>query len=263
VAETADVALGDVRSPDTLGDAVRGADAIVSAMTGFGPGAHGPKAIDYQGNLNLIRAAEADGVRRFVLVSMHGAAADHTMELVRMKHRAEQALRVSRLDWVILRPNVLMELWARIVGTPIVTKGKATVFGRGDNPINFNSAKDVARFIELALSQSELSRSVLEVGGPENVTLNQLVERVQQVTGRKAVARHVPLAMMRLSYLMMRPFKPDVAGMIQAGIAFDTVEMSFDASQLRRRFPRVELTKIDDVLVRQFATASSSAATAS
>jgi uncharacterized protein YbjT (DUF2867 family) len=263
LAETADVTLGDVRSPDTLGDAVRGADAIVSAMTGFGPGAHGPKAIDYQGNLNLIRAAEAAGVRRFVLVSMHGAAADHPMELVRMKHRAEQALRVSRLDWVILRPNVLMELWARIVGTPIVTKGKATVFGHGDNPINFNSAKDVARFIELALSESELSRSVVEVGGPENVTLNQLVERVQQVTGRKAVARHVPLAMMRLSYLMMRPFKPDVAGMIQAGIAFDTVEMSFDASQLRRRFPQVELTKIDDVLVRQFATASSSAATAS
>ncbi len=263
LAETADVTLGDVRSPDTLGNAVRGADAIVSAMTGFAPGAHGPKAIDYQGNLNLIRAAEAAGVRRFVLVSMHGAAADHPMELGRMKHRAEQALRVSRLDWVILRPNVLMELWARIVGTPIVTKGKATVFGRGDNPINFNSAKDVARFIELALSESELSRSVLEVGGPENVTLNQLVERVQQVTGRRAVARHVPLAMMRLSYLMMRPFKPDVAGMIQAGIAFDTVEMSFDASQLRRRFPQVELTKIDDVLVRQFATASSSAATAS
>jgi NADPH:quinone reductase-like Zn-dependent oxidoreductase len=51
LAETADVTLGDVRSPDTLGDAVRGADAVVSAMTGFGPGAHGPKAIDYQGNL--------------------------------------------------------------------------------------------------------------------------------------------------------------------------------------------------------------------
>ena len=254
--EAPQFAKGDARSPHTLEAALKGVDAVVSAMTGFGPGAPGPRAVDYEGNLNLIRAAEAAGVRRFVLVSIHGATADHAMELWRMKHRAEEALRASRLDWVIVRPNAFMELWAEIVGGPIFKDGKATVFGRGDNPINFNSAKDVARFIDVALFDPGLSRTILSVGGPENLTLNQLVGQIEQAAGRKAAVKHVPVPMMRLMSLVMRPLKPDVAAMIQGGIAFDTVDMAFDASDLRRRFPQIELTSLADVLGRHQAANS-------
>src|SRR5207245_10107064 len=112
----------------------------------------------------------------------------------------------------ILVPNVLMEVWAGIVGGPIASKGKATVFGRGDNPINFNSAKDVARFIELALFDPGLSRTTLTVGGPENMTFNELVGQIERAAGRKAVVKHVPVPMMRLLSMVMRPFKPDLAG---------------------------------------------------
>jgi uncharacterized protein YbjT (DUF2867 family) len=257
--ETLQFAQGDARNPQGLGAALEGIDAVVSAMTGFGPGAPGPRAVDYEGNVNLIRAAEAAGVRRFVLVSMHGAAADHPMELARMKYRAEEALRASRLDWVIVRPNAFMELWAEIAGGPIIKEGKATVFGRGDNPINFNSAKDVARFIELGLFDPGLSRTILAVGGPENLTFNQLVGQIQLAAGRNAVVKHVPVPMMRLLSLVMRPFKPDLAGMIGAGIAFDTIDMTFDASDLRRRFPQIELTRMADVLGRQVAATSAPA----
>src|SRR5260370_27872621 len=142
-------------------------------MTGFGPGAPGPRGVDYEGNLNLIRAAEAAGVRRVVCVSIHGATADHAIELWRMKHRAEEALQAGNLDWVIVRPNAFMELWAEIVGEPIFETGKAPVFGRGDNPINFNSPVDVARFLELALSRPPLGRTLLSHAGPVNLTLTQ------------------------------------------------------------------------------------------
>jgi uncharacterized protein YbjT (DUF2867 family) len=249
--ETPQFAKGDARSPNTLEAALKGVDAVVSAMTGFGPGAPGPRAVDYEGNLNLIRAAETAGVRRVVLVSIHGTTADHAMELWRMKHRAEEALQASGLDWVIVRPNAFMELWAELVGGPIFKNGKATVFGRGDNPINFNSAVDVARFVELALFDPGLSRTILSVGGPENLTLNELVGQIERAAGRKAAVKHVPVPMMRLMSLVMRPLKPDVAAMIQGGIAFDTVDMTFDASDLRRRFPQIELTRMADVLARQ------------
>jgi NADH dehydrogenase len=254
--EAPEVVVGDVRNHQTLAAALDGVDAVVSAMTGFGPGAQGPRAVDYEGNLNLISAAEAAGVRRFVLVSMYGAAADHPTELARMKYRAEEALQASQLEWVIVRPNAFMELWADIAGGPIIKEGKATVFGRGDNPINFNSVKDVALFIELALIDPGLSRTILTVGGPENLTFNQLVGEIEHVAGRKAVVRHVPLAMMRLLSLVVRPFKPDLAGMIGAGIAFDTVDMTTDTADLRRRFPQIELTRLADVLGRQRAGSS-------
>jgi NADH dehydrogenase len=255
----AEFVAGDVRNPQTLAAAMQGIDSVVSAMTGFGPGGAGPRVVDYLGNVNLIRAAEAAGVRRFVMVSMYGAAADHPMELARMKFRAEGVLRASRLEWVIVRPNAFMELWAEITGGPIVKEGKATVFGRGENPINFNSAKDVARFIELALFDDGLSQTILDVGGPENLTFNQLVRQIERAAGKNAAVKHVPLPMMRLLSLVMRPIKPDLAGMIAAGIAFDTADMSFDASELRSRFPEVELTPMADVLIRQVAATSAAA----
>src|SRR4029077_5634305 len=129
----------------------------------------------------------------------------------------------------------------------------ATVFGRGDNPVNFNSVTDVARIVELALYDPGLSRTILSVGGPENMTINELVCQVERAAGRKAVVRHVPLPMMRLLSLVMRPIKPDLAGMIRAGGAFDTVDMTFDASDLHRQFPEIELTRMADVVVRQVA----------
>jgi len=173
-------------------------------------------------------------VKRFVLVSMHGAAADHPMELARMKFRAEDAVRASPLDWVIVRPNAFMELWAEIVGEPIVKQGKATVFGRGDNPINFNSTKDVARFVDLALFDSRLSRTVLDIGGPDNLTFNQLVSQIESAAGRKSAVRHIPLSMMRLSSLVMRPFN-NLAGLDSAllGGELDRKNMATQAKMRR------------------------------
>src|SRR5579859_1716299 len=93
----AELVAGDLRSP--LGGACEGIDVVVAAATGFGPGGAGSRSVDENGTVNLVRSAEAAGVRRFVLVSMHGASADHPMELMRCKFAAEQALRGTRLDW--------------------------------------------------------------------------------------------------------------------------------------------------------------------
>lgn len=194
--DVAEFFAGDARDSRSVESALQEVDAVVSAMTGFGPGGVGPRSLDYQGNVRLIDAAERSGARRFVFVSMHGAAADHPMELLRMKYRVEQALRKTAMEWTILRPTVFMELWAGIVGDPIVKAGKATVFGRGDNPINFNSAKDVARFVELALFEAPAANAVVEIGGPENLTLNELVRRIEIAAHRRARVRHIPVPLM-------------------------------------------------------------------
>lgn len=247
-----EAARGDVRDPASLKSALAGVDAVVSAITGFGPGGEGPRPIDHQGNRNLIHAAEAAGAGRYVLMSMHGAAPDHPMELLRAKYLAEQELRASTLEWTIIRPTVFMELWAGIVGGPILTTGRATIFGRGDNPVNFISAGDVARFVDLALSDPALRDHELDIGGPENVTLTQLAIAVANVVGRRAALRHVPLPAMRLASVLMRPIKPDVAGLIHAGVQMDTSDMTLDVSDLRRRFPTIPLSALEEVVRREY-----------
>jgi uncharacterized protein YbjT (DUF2867 family) len=249
---TVELAEGDVRDPRSLLAALQDVDAVVSAVTGFGPGGAGPRPIDHQGNLNLINAAQSAGAGHFVLLSMAGAAPDHPMELARRKHLAEEVLKASQLDWTILRPTAFMELWAGIIGDPIIRTGKTVVFGRGNNPVNFISTGDIARFVELALRDPRLRHQVIEIGGPENLTFNQVVQAVESASGRKAAVRHVPVPVMRVASKLMRPFKPDLAGMIQAGVVTDTRDMTFDPVGLRRDYSEIELTHMTDVVRRGF-----------
>jgi len=151
-----ELVAGDVRVASSLPSALVDVDTVISAVTGFGPGGSGPRLVDLEGNRHLIAAAAAAGVKHFILVSIHGASSAHPMELYRAKFMAEQSLRESGLEWTIIRPTVFMELWAGIVGDSLIRSGTATVFGRGDNPINFVSVRDVARFIELAVVDRRL-----------------------------------------------------------------------------------------------------------
>jgi hypothetical protein len=99
-----EIVTGDVEDAATVVQAVAGARIVISAIHGFaGVGALNPKTVDLQGNRALIQAARAQGVR-FVLVSIHGAAPDHPIELFRMKYLAEQEVQASGLSWIIIHP---------------------------------------------------------------------------------------------------------------------------------------------------------------
>ncbi len=242
-----EVVQGDVLEPSSLAPALAGVDTVISAVTGFGPGGGGPEAVDLRGNTNLVAAAEAAGAARFILVSIHGARADHPLELYRAKFAAEKRLRTSGMAWTIIRPTVFMELWAGIVGNSLIKSGKATVFGRGDNPINFVSVRDVARVIELAITGDQSRGRTLEVGGPENMTLNQMVEVLASNTDRKAAARHIPLPALRVISILLRAFRPDIAGLVQAAVLMDTADMTFDQTNAAG-YAEVPTTRLAEIL---------------
>lgn len=247
----AEIIAGDVGRPADVARAVAGARTVVSAIHGF-TGA-GPHQVDWLGNRQLIRAAEAAGVEHFVLVSVEGAAPDHPIDLFRMKYRAEQELRASSLAWTILRPTACMELWSGMLGAPLLATGRTRIFGRGDNPINFVSVHDVARFVELAVVDPLMRGRQVDIGGPENLSLKQIAQAFDTVAGTLGSHRHVPLGMMRLLSIALRPLNPAIARQIQAGVVMDTRPMAFDAAPLQRAYPAIPLTRLVDVIQRDYA----------
>jgi uncharacterized protein YbjT (DUF2867 family) len=252
--EQVEIVAGDVRDRDAVTRAAAGARTVISAVHGFaGTGDENPRTVDAEGNRNLIHAAQGNGVEHFILISVQGAAPDHPMELFRRKYEAEQALRTSGLAWTILRPTAYMETWAKIVGEPLVKTGKATIFGRGNNPINFVSVRDVARFVELAVVDPALRGEVIEIGGPENLTMRRVVETFERATGKAGKVSAVPLPMMRTMAVLLRPVKPGVARQIQAGVVMDTRDMTFDASEAGHRYPAIPQTRLEEMVRRDYA----------
>ena len=239
-----EVARGDVRDAASVTRALRGAGTVISAIQGFaGPGGVSPASVDQDGNANLIHAA-ARGGAAFVLVSVVGASPGHPTGLFRAKHAAEESLRTSGIPWTIVRATAFMETWATIMSQPLYASGKIPVFGRGDNPVNFVSAADVAALTALAVTDTGLRGQVLELGGPDNLTFNQFAAIVQETTGRRGAVRHIPRPALQAMARLAPAIKPALARQARAALAMDTLDMTFDPIPIRRAFPGLPETGI-------------------
>ena len=227
-----DVVVGDLRDDASIAAAVRGCKTVVSAAHGFvGPGRPTPEAIDRDGNHRLIRAAAAARIAHFVLVSVAGAAPDHPMSLARAKYAAEQDLRASGLPFSIVRATPFMETWLMILSDMLDAKGHALVFGPGTNPVNFVSVRDVAALVALSV-RGDAPNDVYEIGGPENVCLAAVAERVIRARGRPAPVKHIPLVALRMMAFLARPFAPAFARQAQAAVLMNTTNMALDRVEL-------------------------------
>jgi nucleoside-diphosphate-sugar epimerase len=139
-----------------------------------------------------------------------------------------------------------------LIGEPLLKTGKTRIFGRGNNPINFVSMHDVAQFVELAVVDSAMRGELVEVGGPENLSMRQFAQTFETVTGKVGKKSHVPLPMMRLMSVLMRPVNPTLARQIQAGVVMDTHDFSFDLSETSRRYPSISPTSLAEVVRRDY-----------
>ena len=244
----------DARRPETIGAALAGVRTLVLAITGFGgPDAGGVHAVDGDGNIALIRAAETAGVEHVILVSVAQAAPDHPIELFRAKFAAERRLRSSSVAWTIVQPTAYMETWVELLGRPLLTGDHARVIGSGHNPINFVSAADVAFVVDAAYRDPGLRGQTILVPGPRNVSLDDVVREIAHVLGVQPAIDHAPRALIRMVAAGMSLRRPVLAGQLRTALVMDSRDMAVDAASLRARFPTLTSTALDTVIRRRLA----------
>lgn len=243
-----DTAVGDLRDRTSVREAVAGVGTVLAAAHGFvGGRGMSPATVDRDGNVHLFDAARAEGAD-VVLMSIVGAAADSAMELFRAKHAAEQALRASQVRSTVVRSTAFAEMWIELLRQTAARGGRPLVFGRGANPINFVSVGDVAALVGVVLADAGTRGEGFDIGGPENLTFNDLAERVQKADGRDGDPRHVPRAVMRVVAETVGRLNPQVGRQVRAGLAMDTEDLTFDSSAVHARFPQLPTTSVNDLL---------------
>ena len=229
----------DASSPVTLAGTLAGSDALVIALAFEGYPMENPKlgrtfeAVDAAGTERLVAEAVRAGVRHVVYLSGAGAAADAPRHWFRAKWRAEEAIRGSGLAWTILRPTWIYGpgdvALNRFIGfsrfLPFIP-----VIGDGRQPLAPVFVDDIARLVADTLVQPAATNRVLEVGGPETMTMNDVIRRALRVAGKRRPLLHAPAGLVKLAarvvrYLPGPPLTPDAVDFVGQPATVDTAPL--------------------------------------
>ncbi len=212
-----------------LTEACRDVDQIVAtANNNMGKGAASPMRIDLAGYQNLCAAARNTRVRRLIYLSYRGVSQDSPVDIFRLKWYIEDTIRRSGVPYVMLRPTAFMDVWiSEIFGKGIRERGVATIFGDGNSIGNYIAVEDVAAFVGKIVSRPEVVNEAVDVGGPSNVSQNDLVTLIERRLNVRAKRRRVPVAALRLLSSIARPFNEVAGRMMTLGLYVATQQAAF------------------------------------
>jgi nucleoside-diphosphate-sugar epimerase len=145
-----------------------------------------------------------------------------------------------------------METWMMVIGEPLMRTGKTRVFGSGKNPVNFVSTADVVNAVEAAVFDSSLRQTVVEVGGPEDLTWTEFTRIVQEGTKRPGKVTRVPLPMLRAMSILMGPVNPTMARQVRAAVVMDTRDMTMKGMADPSAVQRMGRLRLADVVRRDY-----------
>jgi len=158
------------------------------------------EAINLSGTKNLLHAAKEMGVKRFIYMSNLDASPDQRFPLLYTKWQAEEEVRNSGIDFVILRPSVMfgrgdgfVSVLAGIIRrTPLVP-----VIGSGKARFQLISVEDVATCIAQAVEEKAVTNQAAPLGGPEYLTYEEIVDLIIERLKLRRRKLHIPVPLMR------------------------------------------------------------------
>lgn len=217
---------GDVTSASSVLNAITPEIETVIHLVGILAESRGAafRAVHVEGTRNVVEACKSRGVSRLLHMSALGAREGAASTYHRTKWEAEEIVRASGLDYTIFRPSVIFgpldhftNVFARMMRLlPVVI-----VPGSGKNMMQPVFVEDVARAFTLSLKRKDTVGRTLELGGPEALTFDEIIEKIGEVTGHKRMKLHMPMPLMKANALLAEkllskpPFSRDALKMLE------------------------------------------------
>jgi uncharacterized protein YbjT (DUF2867 family) len=232
----AEVVAGDVTDPASLRAAIKDVTHVihlVAIIQGRPAQFHEVMTV---GTQNLIAAAKAEGVQRFVLMSALGVSetAAQTVPYFEAKWSEERDVAASGLEYTTFRPSfvfgrdggALPTFIRQVKLSPVVT-----VIGEGLQRSQPIWVEDVAAIFAKSVDLPAAANRVFELGGPDTVDWNGLYGRIAKVLGKRRKLVHVPIGLARTGARLTErlpgaPLSVDQVSMIQGA---DNVVSNTDA----------------------------------
>jgi NADH dehydrogenase len=195
------IALGDLTDPPSFRNAMRGVDTVVHLAASIRDQPRGSiEELNGIATWRMVRAAQRQGVERFVFFSVLGASTHHRARFFRAKALAEQAVTEAELRSTVFAPSIvyapgdrwltLLERMALLPAMPVSGRGRASY-----QPI---WAEDVADCVIAALRDTPPPAGGgdgverFELAGPQTLSHDEIVRLALRSQGRNRPLLHVP-----------------------------------------------------------------------
>lgn len=171
--------------------------------------------IDLRGTTNVITAARAARIGRLMVLSHLGASPSSGYTLLRIKGQVEEAVKASGLAYTIFRSGIVFGPGDSFVnGIALLLRANPFLFfqpGQGEGLLHPIYIDDLVEALARSLEHLDTVDQVLNIGGPEYITFNEMVRTVMRVTrARRALVPMPPYLLRALSNLVTRfmPYWP-------------------------------------------------------
>jgi len=194
----AETVLGDLRDPVSLRNACRGVSTVISSATAVFSTQPGDSisTVDHQGQLNLVQAAQAEGVKHFIYISFSKNCdpGPNSSPLTLAKREVEKAVQANGMAYTILRPCFLTEVVFNPMAGFDFPNAKATIYGDGHSRMSYISLGDVAQFASESVSNPAASGQIIELCGPAPLSALEAVRIFERLSGKSYELQFVPTA---------------------------------------------------------------------
>jgi len=199
---------GDVTKPETLAAAMQGVDAVIHTVAiAIEKGGRTYEAINYQGTVNVVDAAKAAGVKRFINVCQLGADSKLPYRFLASKGKAQEYVAASGLAWTAFRPSVIWgpedefaNTFAKLVPiSPLIYP----IIGNGQAKFQPVWVEDLVTAIVKSVDDPATVNQDLELGGPEVLTIAEIEQRTLQAIGARRGMIRMPIPVLRVVVKLM------------------------------------------------------------
>jgi NADH dehydrogenase len=208
--------LGDATSPEGLAEATAGMDAVihlVGIIREFPEKGVTFQRLHVEATGNVVNAAIKAGVKRYLHMSANGSRPHAPSPYHRTKWAAEELVRRSGLAWTIFRPSIIFgpgDGFVTLLADMIRRAPLVPVIGDGRYLLQPVSVTTVAEGFALALEKGEMENKEMEkgetvgrsfeVGGPNRLTYDRVLDLVAEALGRRRPAKlHLPVCPVELA----------------------------------------------------------------
>lgn len=245
---------GNLCKPETLPAALEGVDAVIDAATARP--SESVMEVDWQGQVNLIKAAKEAGVSRFVFISILNSEKFPHVPLMSVKRCTEKFLAESGLDYTILQPCGFLQGLIGQYAIPILEKQSIWVMGEAA-PIAYMDTQDIAKFAVKALATPATINRSFPLAGTRAWGAYEIIRLCERKCGQDSRVSRISLDLLRAIRKVAQFFQwgwnfADRLAFVEVVAGSQPLDAPMDEVYEVFGIPQPEITTLEDYMQEYF-----------